>query len=94
MVQKIREVEQVVGRREKAVHPVEAELRTFARRSIFATRVIAAGEALTPENTAVLRCGKLGSGLDPSAYETVLGRRAARTIPPDTLIALVDLIDR
>ena len=91
MVRRVREAEQVLGHGRKEVLQVEQELRAFARRSIFATRPICCGETLTPENVAVLRCGKLGFGLVPEEYENLLGRSAARDIPAETLIRLDDL---
>ena len=72
MVQKMREVERTLGSGEKAVQSVEAELREFARRSIFATQDIAVGDIFSQENVAVLRRGKLAPGLEPKYYEAVL----------------------
>jgi len=91
MVRKVREVERALGMGEKAVQEVEAELRAFARRSLFAARDIAAGETLTQENVVVLRRGKLGAGLSPKHYECVLGRRASRRILKDSPIREADL---
>lgn len=91
MVERIRDVERALGTGEKVVHPVEEELRAFARRSIFATRAIAAGERLSPENVAVLRCGSLGYGLAPDEFERVLGRPATRAIAAESLIRYADL---
>ncbi len=90
MVQKIREVERALGSGEKAVQPVEGELRGFARRSIFTTRDIAAGEVLTPENVAVLRCGKLVPGLEPKYYDEMLGMTAQRTVQAGSAIRRED----
>ena len=72
--------------------PEEEELRGFARRSIFATRDIRAGERLTRDNVAVLRCGKLGFGLAPEALDAVLGRAAVRPIRAETQISMDDLV--
>lgn len=86
MVKKIREVEQALGNGEKAAHPVEMELRSFARRSIFAVRNIAAGDVFSPETMAVLRCGELKPGLAPKHYDEVLGKTATRNISADSAI--------
>jgi N-acetylneuraminate synthase len=91
LVRRVREAEQVLGHGRKEVLSAEEELRAFARRSIFATRSIAAGEKLSADNMAVLRCGKLGHGLEPEAYESLMGRVAARPIAAETLVRLEDL---
>ncbi len=92
MIRKIRETEQALGSGEKKTHSVEAELRRFARRSIFATKDVAAGEQLTADNISVLRCGKLPSGLQPNEYPRVLGRRASRRIMAESAIQPSDFI--
>ena len=92
MIRKIRETEQALGSGEKKPHSVEAELRDFARRSIFTTKNVAAGEELTADNISVLRCGKLPSGLQPREYPHLLGRRAARPIPAESAIQQNDFI--
>jgi sialic acid synthase SpsE len=91
LVQRVRETEQVLGHGRKEVLAAEEELRVFARRSIFATRPITAGETLSADNIAVLRCGKLGYGLDPEQYESLLGRSAQHAIAAEALIQLDDL---
>ena len=91
MVRKIREVEQALGTASKQPDAVEAELRAFARRSVFATRAIAKGEPFTPENVAVLRCGKLTPGLAPREYPGLLRRTAARPIAHETAIQADDV---
>lgn len=91
LVRRVRETEQALGHGRKEVLATEEELRAFARRSIFATRDIAAGEKLSAENIAVLRCGKLGYGLSPEQYEPLLGRTARQAIAAEALIRLDDL---
>jgi sialic acid synthase SpsE len=91
LVQGVRAAETVLGHGRKEVLPAEQELRAFARRSIFATRPVRAGEPLTPANVAVLRCGNLGFGLEPDQFERLLGRVAARDIPADSLIRWDDV---
>jgi N-acetylneuraminate synthase len=92
MVAAIRGATLAMGSGVKEPQPEESELREFARRSIFAVRSIAAGERLTPENVAVLRCGKIGYGLHPREYAAVLGRTASRTISTDELIRWEHLV--
>jgi N-acetylneuraminate synthase len=91
LVRRVREAELVLGHGRKETLPQEQELREFARRSIFATRAIAPGEALGDDNVAVLRCGKLGAALPPEALDQILGRKAARGIRAESLIRLEDL---
>lgn len=86
MVEKIRGLEAALGSGEKTVNRVELELRAFARRSIFATRDIEAGEKLLAENIAVLRCGQLQAGLEPKFYHEILNRRATRRILAETAL--------
>jgi sialic acid synthase SpsE len=91
LVQRVRDAEQALGHGRKETLPDEEELRAFARRSIFAVKEIRPGEALTAENVAVLRCGKLGFGLPPEALERVIGRTAVCEIRTEALIRLEDL---
>jgi len=91
LVQRVRQAEQALGHGRKETLPEEEELRAFARRSIFARQDIRAGERLSADSVAVLRCGKLGFGLPPEALERVIGRTAARPIAADALIRLEDL---
>lgn len=86
MVEKVHEAERALGTGEKTVHLVEEELRQFARRSIFSLRDISPGEPLTKENIAVLRCGNLTRGLEPSQFEAILYKRAQRAIIAESTI--------
>lgn len=90
MVQKIREVQEALGSGEKAALPVEAELRKFARRSIFAIRDIAVGDVFSPDKVAVLRCGNLTPGLEPKYYDQLLGSVATRNIKAESAIGSGD----
>lgn len=92
LVRRVREAEQTLGSGVKEVAAVEKELRSFARRSIFATRTIHVGEKLDGSNIAVLRCGKLEQGEPPEAYERMLGRIAARHIAAESAVRLQDLL--
>lgn len=91
LVAALRDGEAALGSGRKEVQEPERELRAFARRSIFARRLILAGETLDGSNVAVLRCGTLGMGLHPRQLPTVLGRRAARQIPDDRPVTFDDL---
>jgi len=83
MVKRIRTVEQALGHGTKAPHPVEAELRRFARRSIFAVRAIRQGQVITTHDVSILRNGHQPPGLPPHRWDEVLGRRARREIRPE-----------
>jgi len=91
MVRRIREVETALGHGRKEMLPVERELHAFARRCIFSIRAIAAGERFSPANIAVLRRGRVGNGLPPDRYESVLGRTARRPIAAETPLGEEDL---
>ncbi len=80
LVRAIREAEAVLGTGAKEVLEVESGLRGFARRSVFSTRAIRAGETLTEENIRVLRNGVNVPGLPPRDYPALLGRKTARNI--------------
>ena len=91
MIQQVRALEQALGDGKKQTHPVEGELRGFARRSIFAVRPIPAGTPLTMENVAVLRCGQQPAGLAPREFPRILGRTVARQIPVGVAVQSGDL---
>ncbi len=91
MIRKVREAERALGTGEKITHPVEAELRAFARRSIFAIHNIAEGEKLTSGNVAVLRCGKLPHGLAPKEFPRLLGKQVQRAIEVGSTIQQEDI---
>ena len=90
LVRAVRDAEAVLGSGDKKLQPVEQELRRFARRAIFVARDVAAGEPLGPDNLVILRCGALEPGLPPSAWERVLGRRAARPLSADAPLTAAD----
>lgn len=85
MVIAIRIVEAALGSGEKVVAASEAGNIVVARKSIVAARDISAGEILTEENLAVKRPG---GGISPMAWDSVVGTRARRDFPYDSLIEL------
>jgi sialic acid synthase SpsE len=88
MVKSIREVEQALGSGAKKPARAEQEIARVARRSLVTAAPIARGERITAEKLA---CKRPGTGLPPSEYGRVLGRRAARALPIDHLIRRSDL---
>jgi N-acetylneuraminate synthase len=91
MIRAVRDTETALGSPAKAPEPVEQELRAFARRFVYTTRDISAGEVLSKENIAVLRAGKKKAGLAPADYPSLCGRRAARAIPRESPLEASDV---
>jgi N,N'-diacetyllegionaminate synthase len=87
----VRQVSEALGTAEKRPAAEEDELRSFARRSLFSTAPIAAGERLTLRNVAALRCGKLPYGLHPRQLVRVVGRTAARPLAAEATLTEPDL---
>lgn len=92
LVRRVRETETVLGSGNKQVHSVEEELRHFARRSLFTTQAVKAGETLSRDNIDVLRRGQqAATGLDPEELEKVLGLPAARDLDADEPLTRADV---
>jgi sialic acid synthase SpsE len=91
LVAAVRATELALGTGVKDVQSNEEELRSFARRSIFAVRDIEKGETLDLAAIRILRSGKLGHGLHPRELDRLLGRRAARPIAAHALISPDDV---
>lgn len=85
MVAAIRNVEEALGSAEKHVSPSERPNIEVARKSIVAARDIRRGELLTEENITVKRPG---NGISPMMWDSVVGTRATRDFPYDSLITL------
>lgn len=85
MVKAVRHIEEAVGTREKRVTDSERPNIEVARKSIVAARPIAKGEIFTGENLTVKRPG---NGISPMEWDNVIGRRAIKDFPYDSLIEL------
>lgn len=85
MVSAIRHTELALGSDTKTVSPSERPNIEIARKSIVAARDIRAGETFTEENITVKRPG---NGISPIFWDDVLGLKAARDFPADSLIEL------
>ena len=83
MIRLIRLTEQALGNGEKRVHPIEQELRDFARRSVFTSRAVGVGEILTEDCLVVLRNGQHPHGAEPGLLPSLIGRRATRDLKPE-----------
>ncbi|MDE5700806.1 MAG: pseudaminic acid synthase [Lachnospiraceae bacterium] len=88
MVNQVREVERAIGTVTYGVSAQEESNACF-RRSLFAVKDIAAGDALTPENVRSIRPAY---GLKPKYYKEVLGRTAKRDLKRGTPLTF-DAID-
>lgn len=88
MVNQVREVERAIGTVTYGVSAQEESNACF-RRSLFAVKDIAAGDAFTPENVRSIRPAY---GLKPKYYKEVLGRTAKRDLKRGTPLTF-DAID-
>lgn len=85
MVRCVRNVELALGSGVKEVTDSERPNIEVARKSIVAARDIKAGELFTEDNITVKRPG---SGINPMQWDSVIGKRAVRDFPYDSLIEL------
>ena len=83
MVRDIRNVEQALGEPFYGVNRQEESSLVF-RRSVFAIKEIEAGEALTEENTGIIRPGY---GLKPKYRKDILGMKADRRLERGTPVS-------
>ena len=83
MAKEIRAAEEAIGQPVYGISPGEESSVVF-RRSIFTVKDIKKGEALTEENTRVIRPGY---GLKPRYYRDVIGMRAGRDLERGTPLA-------
>lgn len=80
MVEAVRTAEKALGKPSYEVTKAEEASRIF-RRSVFAIKDIAAGEALTEENVRIIRPAH---GLPPKELQNVLGKKAKQRIERGT----------
>lgn len=79
-VRAIRATEAALGNGVKQPHPLELDVRRAARRGLVSTRALAAGQALTGENTAFKRPAV---GIDPRQWQVVRGRTLREPVGGD-----------
>ena len=94
MIYSIRNAEKSLGSKEKKVFPFESEMRKFAHRCIFTTKIIKKGEKFTKQNTAILRPGKKKFGIKPKYYNLILGSKTMKTLPNGYAIKFEDFINK
>jgi N,N'-diacetyllegionaminate synthase len=85
MVDAIRNIEVALGNGIKRPSASETKNLAIARKSLVASRAIAAGEPFSAGNLAVKRPG---TGISPMRWDEVLGRHAPRAFAQDELIEL------
>lgn len=90
MVQGIRRVEAMLGDGIKQPHPVEANTRDVARRSVVVTRALPAGHVLVAEDLALRRPG---TGIPPADWDQVVGCRLRAAVEAHTTLAW-DFLER
>lgn len=85
LVKAVRNIEIALGDGIKRLTESEAKNKPIARKSIVASRDIAAGELFGEHN---LTAKRPGMGLSPMRWDDVIGRRASRNYTADELIEL------
>ncbi len=83
MIDAIRNIEKALGSPEKKTSPSEAKNKFIARRSIFSSRDIEAGEILSLDNLVILRPE---SGISPMFIDEFIGKPALSAIPKQTAL--------
>lgn len=83
MVDAIRNIEKALGNGVKSPSPSESKNKFIARRSIFSSRDIKAGEIFSMENLVILRPE---SGISPMRIDEFIGKPAKMNIPKQTQI--------
>lgn len=84
MVSSIRNIEMALGDGRKRPNKSELAIRNVVRRSIVASRSIAAGEHYSPENVTVKRAG--GNGIPAELWDQAIGYRAPRAYEVDETV--------
>lgn len=85
---KVDRVLTLFGRSERSVLDSEAPARTYARRSLVASRRIEAGSVIDADD---LTWKRPGTGISPKDVANVIGQVAARTIEEDEILQWADL---
>ena len=83
LVDGIRKIEAALGDR-KEIHARERQIRTWAFRSIVATRDIGKGEVVTQD---MIWSKRPGTGIPAHSMDQVIGKVATADIPANTLVA-------
>lgn len=89
LVSKCRNIRNAMGTKERVLNQQELDQRDNMRRSLVAVRDIAAGEVI---READLYSKRPGTGIAPNEINKVVGKKAVKDIPADTIILLEDII--
>lgn len=89
LISKVRAVEVALGDGVKTPKPEERDTAAKARRSIVATADVPKGSLITAE---MVGCKRPGTGIAPKHLELVIGRRAARDLSEDDVLAWTDFV--
>ncbi len=85
LVSAIRNIEQALGDGIKRLTPSEAKNEPVMRKSLVASKDIAAGETFSASNITTKRPG---TGISPMRWDDLMGRAASRNFTKDELIEL------
>lgn len=89
MVRDIRATEKALGKGDKKLLEVELPVKKKLAKSIVTAQYIASGTTLTLD---LLTTKGPGTGLSPQKMNEVVGKKAARNIPADTVVTEEDII--
>lgn len=87
-VQLARRAARMVGAPVKELQDVERDVRRVSRQSLVAVRDLPAGHLVTPADLTVKRPG---TGICASRFDEVVGRRLARAVEADRVLAEADI---
>ena len=85
LVERIREVEVLLGSAEKTITSAEAENKSAMQKSLYFRRPLAAGATVTEDDVAAKRPAV---GLHPASIDDLLGMRLSRAVAPDEPVTL------
>lgn len=88
LVNSIRKVEKARGSGVKEPSERELKSREWARKSVVAKRTIPAGTIITRD---MLTLKRPGTGIDPTAIDAVVGKKAVHDIEADALLSMTDI---
>jgi sialic acid synthase len=89
MVRDIRATEKALGNGEKKLLEVELPVRKKLAKSIVTAQYVASGTTLTAD---LLTTKGPGTGLSPQKMKEVIGKKAVRNIPADTVVTEKDIL--
>ena len=88
-VNAVRKIEKALGISEKIPTDSELEIARIARKSIVTIMDLKKGETLNTKNISIKRPG---TGLSPTNFEQILGKKVNKDIPKDSILRMEDLI--